>query len=164
VNRSSLHSADQLSEEGKRRPLANRSLEKENTMRLLSTVLMGGVLALTTFAPLAPAVARTPAPAAAGSAAPTAPKPEEEVKKFEAAVNKLGLSAEQKPKFASLMQEVRASLKKIESTSDAPAVKQQQMTKLRTSAKDKLDHILTVAQDRELKKMMAPAKSGAAAH
>lgn len=124
-------------------------------MRLLPTALLGGVLALTAFTVSAPAHAKSPAPAAATT---SVPKPEDEVKKFEAAVNKLGLSAEQKPKFASLIKEVRASLKKIEGSSDAPIVKQQQIGKLRNGAKEKLDHILTVAQDRELQKQMASAK------
>lgn len=132
-------------------------------MRLLPTVLLKSLLAvsLATFTAPTPAYAKSPAPAAAAAAAP---KPEDEVKKFETAVNKLGLSAEQKPKFASLIKEVKASLKKIDGTSDAPIVKQQKIMKLRNEAKEKLDHILTVAQDRELQKQMASAKTGAKAH
>jgi len=123
-------------------------------MRLLPTVLLGGLLALAAFTAASPAYAKTPAPPAVAAA-----KPEDEVTKFETAVNKLGLSAEQKPKVASLIKEVRASLKKIEATTDPPAVKQQQFAKLRNGAKEKLDHILTVAQDRDLKKLLGGPKA-----
>jgi Spy/CpxP family protein refolding chaperone len=129
-------------------------------MRSLSTALLGTLLALSLSAITAPtgSYAKTPAPPAAGK-----PEPDE-LKRFEAAAGMLDLSAEQKSKVARLVQEVRASVKQIESSSSTPEQKRQKTQTLRTSAKEKLDHILTVAQDRELKKLLGGPKAGSTPH
>lgn len=129
-------------------------------MRSLSTALLGTLLAVSLSAITAPtqSYAKTPAPPAAGKQEP------DELKRFEAAVGKLDLSAEQKSKVGKLIQEVRASVKQLESSPATPEQKRQKTQALRTSAKEKLDHILTVAQDRQLKKLLAGPKAGSAAH
>lgn len=125
-------------------------------MRSLSAALLGTLLAvsLTIVTPPTPSQAKTPAPPTAGKQEP------DELKRFETAVTKLDLSAEQKGKVAKLVQEVRASISQIESTSGTPEQRQQRVRALRTNAKEKLDHILTVAQDRQLKKLLAVPKTG----
>jgi hypothetical protein len=129
-------------------------------MRSLPTALLGTLLAvsLTAIATPTRSYAKTPAPPVTGKQEP------DELRRFEAAVGKLDLSAEQKGKVARLVQEVRASVKQIESSPTTPEQKRQKTQALRTNAKDKLDHILTVAQDRELKKLLGGPKAGSAAH
>ncbi|MGV3721554.1 MAG: hypothetical protein ACO1SX_11650 [Actinomycetota bacterium] len=129
-------------------------------MRLLSTILLGTLLtaSLTTVTSPAACHAKTPAPPAAGTQAP------DELKRFEVAAAKLNLSPEQKAKVARLVAEVRASVKKLDAGSETPAQKQLKINALRTDAREKLDHILTVAQDRELKKLLGRPKAGAPAH
>ena len=119
-------------------------------MRLLPTALISVALTCLTLPMLS--YAKTPAPHAAGHQQP------DELKRFEAAAAKLDLSAEQKSKVARLVQEVRASANKIDAAPGNPAQKQERLRALRTGAKEKLDHILTVAQDRKLKTLLGAGK------
>lgn len=127
-------------------------------MRPLSLAPWGILLAVSLSVNVCavPAYAKTPAPPIAGN------QGQDELTRFEAAAAKLDLSAEQKGKVAKLVQEVRASVKQIEGSSGTPVQKQQRIQTLRTGAKEKLDHILTVAQDRQLKKLLAGPKAGSA--
>ncbi|MGV3721698.1 MAG: hypothetical protein ACO1SX_12370 [Actinomycetota bacterium] len=123
-------------------------------MRSTSTVLFGSLLACSLVAVIAPsgALARTPAPAA------KAAKGEPEIlTRFEAAVPKLGLWPEQKPRIQKLIAEVRASLKKVEAAGGTPEQKQVRLQAIHAKAQDGLNHVLTVAQAEKLKKLMSAA-------
>ena len=76
------------------------------------------------------------------------------LKRFEAAVPKLGPWPEQKPRIQKLVANVRAELKKIAAGSGTPQQKDVLRQSLHKKAQDGLDHILTVAQTAKLKQLM----------
>jgi hypothetical protein len=152
----SFLSSKQESQATERTVLQNQ----EKLMRSSSTLLLGSLLAATLLAGMAPgrALARTPPPPGATSAAKGAHSGEPEIlQRFQAAVPKLGLWPEQKPRITKLVAEVKASLKKIEAGPGTPQQKEIQRQALHQKAQDGLDHILTVAQAAKLKQLMGGA-------
>lgn len=127
-------------------------------MRPLQAVLLGSSLAASLSAATSPSssFARSPAPSATVNAEPDA------LKRFEVAIAKVDLSPEQRSKVSRLLREIRASVSKIENTPDDGAQKQARINALRANMQAKLDRILTVAQDRQLKKLMADPKADSA--
>ena len=126
-------------------------------MRSSSTLLLGTLLAASLLAGInaGPALARTPPPpGAAAEKAKAHPEEPEILARFEAAVPKLGLWPEQKPRITKLVAEVKAGLKKIEAGSETPQQKDIMRQSLHQKAQDGLDHILTVAQAAKLKQLM----------
>jgi hypothetical protein len=109
------------------------------------TILLAGLLL--GLAPALPAEARSPVPAAAV-------QEPEELRRFEAALPKLGLYPEQKPRIAALLKDVRASLRQIQASGATPDQKQQKQKALHKSAQTRLNQILTVAQAEKLKTLM----------
>lgn len=131
-----------------------RSIEVPPVTRFFLHLSLGALLlgALITSAPV-PAAAKSPAPA---SANPQEPK---ELKRFEAALPKLGLSAQQKPKITNLLKDVRASIRKIQAAPGAPEEKEEHLKALRTSSQIRLNQILTVSQNEKLKRLMNPPRA-----
>ena len=127
-------------------------------MRPLQAVLLGSSLAASLSATTSPrpSFARSPAPPAPAGTEP------DELKRFEAAIARVDLSPEQQSKVSRLLREIRASVSKIENTPGDPAQTQARINVLRTKMQAKLDRILTVAQDRQLKKLMADPRAGSA--
>jgi Spy/CpxP family protein refolding chaperone len=123
-------------------------------MNVRSTVILGSLLAVSLTPLTAPTCvhARTPPPA--GAAAKHEP---DVLRRFEAAVPKLGLWPEQKPRIQKLVAEVRASLKKIEASAGTPEEKQARLKAVHAKAQDSLNHVLTVVQAEKLKKLMGDA-------
>lgn len=80
--------------------------------------------------------------------------PSDELARFEAALPKLDLWPEQKPRIQKLLTEVRAQLKKIEQAPGAPEQKGPQFMALRERARKQLDRIITVAQAEKLKQLL----------
>ena len=103
------------------------------------------------------------APLAAGQAAPPpkaaaqAQEPEE-LTRFEAALPKLDLWPEQKPRLQKLLQDVRAELKTVQAAPGTPESKEPKLKAIHLKARDRLNHIITVAQAEKLKTLMAPPK------
>ena len=110
------------------------------------TILLAGLLLA--LSPALPVEARSSAPAAAAAQEP------EELKRFEAALPKLGLYPEQRPRIAALLKEVRASLRKIHTSGATPDQKRLKQKALHKSAQTRLNRILTVAQAEKLKNLM----------
>jgi hypothetical protein len=111
---------------------------------LLST----GTLAATK--PVPPAKAATPA------------QEPEELTRFEASLPKLDLWPEQKPRIQKLLQDVRAELKAVQAAPGTPESKEPKLKALHLKARDRLNHIITVAQAEKLKMLMAPPKKPSA--
>jgi Spy/CpxP family protein refolding chaperone len=126
-------------------------------MHARSTVLLQALLAFSLLAGTAasPVLARSPASIAAKNQGDP-----DILKRFEAAVPHLDLWPEQKPRIQKLVAGVKASLKKIEASTDAPEKKQQLLKAVHAKAQDGLNHILTVAQAEKLKKLMNGSPGG----
>ena len=118
-------------------------------LRLLFAVTTAALLISTTFPTPSTAEQRV------GKARPMgAVKEPEELRRFEAALPKLNLTPEQKPRIAALLKDVRASLAKMEKQPGTDSEKQARLKKVHKSAKERLKHILTVAQSEKLKTLM----------
>jgi len=126
----------------------------EESMRSRLTVLFPVLLAFSTivFTAHRPVLAESTPLRAAAKQEP------EELTRFEAAVPKLGLWPEQKPRIKKLVAEVRASLKKVEAAGGTPEQKQVRLKVVHAKAQEDLNHILTVAQAEKLKRLMAEPK------
>lgn len=84
-----------------------------------------------------------------------------EIARFEAALPKLDLWPEQKPRIQKLLRQVKADLKKIRSAPGTPEQKKPRLRALRERAMQSLNRIITVAQAERLKQLMAAPKKPA---
>jgi hypothetical protein len=96
-------------------------------------------------------------PATPPKAGASAQEPEE-LTRFEAALPKLDLWPEQKPRLQKLLQDVRAELKAVQAAPGTPESKEPKLKAIHLKARDRLNHIITVAQAEKLKTLMAPPK------
>jgi hypothetical protein len=118
-------------------------------MRLLPLIAVCLTLSSASLAATKPG---SPAKAAAPAQEP------EELTRFEAALPKLDLWPEQKPRIQKLLQDVRADLKAVQAAAGTPESKEPKLKAIHLKARDRLNHIITVAQAEKLKTLMAPPK------
>ncbi|MGV3720502.1 MAG: hypothetical protein ACO1SX_06280 [Actinomycetota bacterium] len=123
-------------------------------MKRWITLLAAGALALCVTAPT------LAAPAAEKPAAPKAAKGKRAggMKRFEAALAKLNLTAEQKPKVDAAVKTAQAESKKIREGAGAPQEKRPKMREVQKGLQTKLRAILTPEQQKQLKEALAASR------
>jgi Spy/CpxP family protein refolding chaperone len=124
-------------------------------------VLAASVLTLSVAAPV---LVVTAAPAVAQAAKPAKGKKKGAggFKRLEAALEKLNLNAEQKPKVDAAIKDAKAEAKKIADAGGTPEEARPKMRAVQKTLREKLTAILTPEQQKQFKEATARKKDGAA--
>lgn len=134
-------------------------------MNRLLTSLAAGLLALAIATPVVTATAAYAAPAAATAAAPEKGKGKGKragaMKKLEAVLPSLNLTAEQKPKVQEIIDKTKAELKEVQKAGGTPQEKRAKTKPIREAMTKKLMAILTPEQQTKLKEAMGRKGKGA---
>lgn len=122
-------------------------------------ILAAGVLTLTVAAPVL-VVSATPAAAQAAKPAKGKGKGAGGFKRLEAALAKLNLTAEQKPKVDAAIKEAKDSAKKLADAGGTPQERRPKMREVQKTLREKLTAILTPEQQTQFKEATARKKDG----